>query len=325
MGGPAIDRRDFLGRVVGGAAGYALASRFDRDRVELSQALLAQTPRSPLTATALSDTLTLFSGAGGNVVVAAGPDGLVMVNGGTADRSTDLLEAISERARGRPVQYLFNTDWRRQYTGSNEPIGLTRAKIVAHEHTRQYLANEIYVDWEDRIYKPLPARALPNQTFYASGTLDAPGVGGERVVYGHLGQAHTDAAIYVSFPASNVLVAGGALSVGVYPIPDYTTGGWLGGLVAANKTLLGLTTDETRIVPGSGPIQTRVDLQAQHDMLAGMMEQFVKMMRQGLGPEDIIAAAATGEYDRAWGKSDLFVSTSYRSLWLHVRELGGIV
>ena len=72
-------------------------------------------------------------------------------------------------------------------------------------------------------------------------------VGGERIEYGHLGQAHTDAAIYVFFPGSNVLVAGDALSVGRYPIPDYTTGGWLGGLLAANKTMLGLANAETRI------------------------------------------------------------------------------
>ena len=113
--------------------------------------------------------------------------------------------------------------------------------------------------------------------------------------------------------------------MGKYPIADYTTGGWLGGLLAANKTLLGLANAETRIVPGTGPIQTRADLQAQHDMLAALMDRFPKMMKQGLGPEDIIAAAPTKEYDAKWGNPDLFVSTAYRSMWLHVRELGGIV
>ena len=64
-----------------------------------------------------------------------------------------------------------------------------------------------------------------------------------------------------------MLVAGDVLSVGKYPIADYTTGGWLGGLVTATKTLLDLSNAETRIVPGTGPVQTRADLQAQHDML----------------------------------------------------------
>jgi cyclase len=255
-------------------------------------------------------------------VVVTGPDGLVMINGGSSDRSADLLEAIAEHTGGKRVETLFNTDWHPDHTGSNEALGKAGAKIIAHENTKQYLGAELFVDWQNRTYKPLPSQALPNQTFYASGKMT---VGTERLEYGHLGQAHTDGALYVFFPGSNVLVAGDALSVGKYPIADYTTGGWLGGLLAANKTLLGLASADTRVVPGVGPIQTRADLQAQHDMLATMMDRFVKMMKQGLGPEDIVARAPTKEFDATWGNPDLFVSTAYRSMWLHVRELGGIV
>jgi cyclase len=300
--------------LLGGAAGLSLPP-----------AAFGQTPsgsHTPVTATPLSDNLIHFTGAGGNVVLVTAPDGLVMVNGGLQERSADLLSAIAERTGGKRVQALFNTDWHREHTGSNETLGKSRARIIAHENTKQYLGAEIYVDWQKRTYKPLPPQALPSQTFYTS---DKMTVGAERIEYGHLGQAHTDAAIYVFFPAANVLVAGDALSVGKYPIPDYTTGGWLGGLIAANKTLLGLATADTRIVPGLGPIQTRADLQAQHDMLAAMQDRFTKMMKQGLGPEDIIAAAPTKELDAKWGNPDLFVSTAYRSMWLHVRELGGIV
>ena len=60
-------------------------------------------------------------------------------------------------------------------------------------------------------------------------------------------------------------------------------------------------------------------------MLDAMLDRFKKMMRQGLGPEDIIAAAPTKEFDAKWGNPDRFVYTAYRSMWLHVRELGGIV
>ena len=122
-----------------------------------------------------------------------------------------------------------------------------------------------------------------------------------------------------------MLVAGDVLSVGKYPIADYTTGGWLGGLVTANKTLLDLTNADTRFVPGIGPVQTRADLQAQHDMLAAMRDRLAKMMRQGMGAEDMLAAAPTKDFDAKWGNPELFVSTAYRGMWLHVRELGGIV
>ena len=308
--GPATDRRDFLRIVLGGAASLSLPAR-----------AFGQTSPA-ITATPFSTNLMHFGGAGGNVVVVTGPDGLLMVNGGREESSTNLLRAVAESTGGKRVQFLFNTDWHREHTGSNEEVGKSGAKIIAHEFTKQYLGAEIYVDWQNRTYKPLPPQALPNQTFYASGSMT---FGAERIDYGHLGQAHTDAAIYVFFPGANVLVAGDALSVGKYPIADYTTGGWLGGLLAANTTLLGLANAETRIVPGTGSIQTRADLQAQHDMLAAMMDRLPKLMKQGLGPDDILAAAPTKEFDATWGTPDLFVSTAYRSMWLHVRELGGIV
>jgi glyoxylase-like metal-dependent hydrolase (beta-lactamase superfamily II) len=302
---------------VGGAGLWPASTVFGQQRPST-----LQRAQSPITATRLSDNLLELTGAGGNVVVVTAPDGLVMVNGGARERSEDLLKAVAEHAGGTRVQALFNTDWHREHTGSNETIGKAGAKIIAHENTRQYLGAEIYVDWEKRIYKALPPYAVPNHPFYTSGKMTA---GAERIEYGHLGQAHTDAAIYVFFPGSNVLVAGDALSVGKYPIADYTTGGWLGGLIAANKTLLAMTNADTRVVPGAGPIQTRADLQAQHDMLAAVMDRFPKLMKQGMGPDDIIAAAPTKEFDATWGNPDLFVTTAYRGMWLHVRELGGIV
>jgi cyclase len=307
-------RRDFL-VWLGGATGVALSS-------SSSSWASTSTSHAPIAATRLSDNLVEFTGAGGNVVVVTGPDGLVMINGGLRERSADLLKAIADHTGGKRIQALFNTDWHPDHTGSNEALGKAGAKIIAHENTKEYLGAEIFVDWQNRTYKPLTPQALPNQTFYTSGTMT---FGSERIDYGHLGQAQTDAAIYVFFPVSNVLMTGDALSVDQYPVPDYTTGGWLGGLVAANTTLLGMSNADTRLVPGVGPLQRRADLQAQHDMLDTMLDRFKKMMRQGLGPEDIIAAAPTKEFDAKWGNPDRFVYTAYRSMWLHVRELGGIV
>ncbi len=279
-------------------------------------------PSAPLTATALTDTLLLVTGGGGNVVVTHGADGVLLVNGGSADRSRELLALVAERTGTARVATLVNTDWHPDHTGCNEVLGRAGTRILAHEHTRQYLAADVVVEWQDRTYPARPAAALPTETFYTSGELTA---GGERVRYGHLGQAHTDGDAYLFFSQSNVLVTGDVMSVGAYPIADYTTGGWLGGLTTATKTLLDLTNAETRIVPGTGPLQTRADLQAQHEMLTAMRDRLGKMMRQGLGAGDMLAAGATKDFDARWGNPTTFVSTSYRGLWLHVRELGGVV
>jgi len=78
-------------------------------------------------------------------------------------------------------------------------------------------------------------------------------------------------------------------------------------------------------VPGVGPVQTRAALQAQHDMLATMRDRMHKMFRQGMGLDDMMAAGVTKDFDATWGSPDLFVATTYRGMWLHIRELGGVV
>jgi cyclase len=282
----------------------------------------AQTRKAPLTTTPLNDHVHLIAGAGGNVLVVSGGDGLVMINGGAAERSDELLKAVVALSGGKRLTTLFNTDWCADHTGSNQAIGAIRAQIIAHEHTKQYLANDQFIEWQKRTYKAKPPTALPTKTFYTKGSLEA---GSERIDYVHLGQAHTDGDIYVHLPGANVLVTGDVMTVGKYPIADYTTGGWLGGLLTATKTLLDLSNADTRVIPGTGPVQTRADLQAQFDMLTTLRERLPKMMRQGMSANDMLAAGVTKEFDEKWGDPKLFVPVTYRGLWLHVRELGGIV
>ena len=275
-----------------------------------------------LEVTRLSPILAVVSGAGGNVVVAVGPDSALLVNGGHESRSAALLAQVSQLTGGLPVKTLFNTDWHAEHTGSNEALGKAGATIVSHEFTKQYLSTEMTVEWRNATYTARAPQGRPAKTFYTKGAM---AFGAEQIEYGHLGQAHTDGDIYVYFRNANVMVTGDALCVGQYPIADYNSGGWIGGLVAANKTLLDLTGPDTRFVPGVGPVQTRAALQAQHDMLAAMRDRMHKMFRQGMGLDDMLAAGVTKDYDATWGSPDLFVATSFRGMWLHIRELGGVV
>jgi glyoxylase-like metal-dependent hydrolase (beta-lactamase superfamily II) len=294
---PAPSRRDFLQALAGVAGLSTLGAR-------------AFAAEASLTATRLGETLTLISGAGGNVLVAVGPEGLLLVNGGSRERSPQLLAEVAKQFGGRRIATLFNTDWHPDHTGSNEAARKGGGAIVAHEHTKQYLT------------RSLAKAGLPTKTFYTSDTMM---FAGQTIEYGQLGQAHTDGDIYVFLREANVLAAGDVLSVGAYPIADFASGGWLGGMVAATKTLLDMANGDTKVVPGSGPLQTRADLEAQHQMLLTARDRISKMMRQGLGAEDMLAAGITKEFDARWGDPRLFVTTSYRGMWLHVRELGGVV
>ena len=302
---PAQTRREFLGTLV---VGLTAAKAFAQP--------------SQIAVSKLTDNLALITGAGGNIVVLNQPDGLLLVNGSRPEMAADLMKFLSDQFKGQTVKAIFNTDWHLDHTGSNEMFRKAGSKIYAHENTKLWIGADFYSDWEKRVYKPRPKEALPTDTFYTSGKMT---FGKEPIEYGYMPQAHTDGDIYVFFPAQNVLVTGDVVSAGEYPVLDYVTGGWIGGLQNALKDLLKVGNENTRVIPGAGPVLTRADIQAEADMANTMRDRLVKLMRQGMGPGDMIAAEPTKDYDAKWGKPELFIRNAYRGMWGHVRELGNIV
>jgi len=313
------DRRFFLKTLLGSAAGLSVFPTRGAAQTALAAPRLIEGTLDLV----VRDNLTIVSGIGdGNVVVLNGSEGLLLFNGSLPERAAGLVRFLDDQFKGKRVASVFNTDWHLEHTGSNETFRKAGAKIIAHENTKLWIGADFYSDWEKKRYKPRPVEARPTETFYTNGKMM---FGDERIEYGYMMQAHTDGDIYVFFPQQNVLVAGDVLAVGHYPILDYVTGGWLGGLQNANQALLKIANDETIIVPGSGPVQSRADLQAQADMCTAMRDRLVRLMRQGMGPQDMIAAAPTKDFDAKWGNPELFIRNAYRGMWGHVRELGGIV
>ncbi len=306
-----FNRREFFGSVLAGAASLTL-----------SRAAFAQQAPPAIAATKLADDLTMITGAGANVMVVSAPDGLLLVDGGLPDRSTELLKTIADQFEQRPVKALFNTHWHLDHTGSNEALGKSGAKIISHRNTKRWLSSTVFVEAQNRTYPPRPAAAIPTEVFDTSGNMT---FGQEKLSYGHLPPAHTDGDAYVFFPGPNILMVSDILSVGRYPVMDYSTGGWIGGMIDATAALLKIADAKTRIIPGAGPLQTRDDLQAEHDMLATVKDRVQTMLRQGKGLPDVIPEAPTKEFDAKWGKPDLFLSMTYAGLLRHTHEIGGIL
>ena len=114
----------------------------------------------------LGDNLYLLSGAGCNIVVCTGAEGVVMVDGGLAQNADALAQAVAALPNGGPVRTLFNTHWHPEQTGSNQKLGMAGATIIAQENTRLWLQQNITWPWNGQKFKKFPKIAQPNKTFY---------------------------------------------------------------------------------------------------------------------------------------------------------------
>jgi glyoxylase-like metal-dependent hydrolase (beta-lactamase superfamily II) len=285
----------------------------------LRGAFATEPPPGPLSIFDLHDRLFVIAGGGGNVTVFNSSEGVLLVDGGSPERSAEVLKLVRKRTGTSRIHTLFNTHWHWDQTGSNLELGKAGARIIAHENTRLWLSTDVDVKWQHRLYRRLPAKARPNQTFYTTDTLS---FGGQTIDYGYLPQAHTDGDLFVHFKETNVLIAGDVLSVGSYPILDYCTGGWIGGMADATRTLIGLCDSQTRVIPGTGPVQARADLEAEHAMLVDLKLKLSKLLAEGMSVRDMLEAAPTREFDARWGDPTLFVANAWPGLVHRARELG---
>ena len=275
-----------------------------------------------LAITDLAPDVALVSGAGANVAVLASGDGLLLVDGGAPVASGALQGALAERWPGRRIEVLFNSNWREEHTGSNAAVRAAGGAVMAHENTKLWLGGDFSVDWEHRHYTPRPAAELPNKTFYESGALDFEG---RRIEYWYLPRAHTDGDVAVFLPDANVLVASDLLSVGRYPVPDYATGGWIGGLVDATQKLLDSTDAKTHIVAAEGGVYGRADLEAQLELCTEVQRKAAEAFRVGMSFADFVASKPTAAFDAQWGDPQQFLRLVYKGGFAHLRELGGVI
>ncbi len=319
-----LNRRHLLRASLTGAVGMS-ASAMGLSSLALSMlgsgTARARAAKSALQSTRLTDDLFLIEGAGGNVVAARSADGVLLVDGGLAERSSELLRRVAADTGHKRVRTLFNTHWHWDHTGSNERLARSGATIIAHENTKLWLGAEIISKWEGRTYPPRPARALPTRTFFYDADAPPLSFGGQRIEYGLLPQAHTDGDLYVFFPDWNVLVAGDVVTGGSYPVVDYCTGGWLGGMISGLKRLLGKVDAQTRIVPGTGPVRARADLEAQLDMCFTVLSRIGQSYYKGQTWDEFVASGPTRELDAKWGNPEPFLRMAYDGAWYHINEI----
>lgn len=290
-----------------GAAGIVLSGPARSFAASLQTAADATTTR-------LADDLFVVRIPGqSNVVAQTGSDGVLLIDGGSASASDAILKSVASLPGAGPIHTIFNTHWHPEQTGLNDQLGKAGKTIIAHENTRLWLTTDVTWSWSGRRFKRLPKIAQPNKTFYTTGQLAS----GAR--YGYIPDAaHTDGDLYVYFPRQNVLAVGDAVSSDGWPVVDYATGGWIGGIVGGLQRLMTLANEETRIVPGRGPVIGLAELKMQAAMYGTIYDRLTQMLNKGRGPTEAVLAQPTKEFDAQMGNSDEFVRRAFESLWAYL-------
>jgi len=269
-----------------------------------------------LKTTKLSDKLYLIDGGGGNVVVVPGE--MPVVIDSKLGSVTDNLISELGKLSSKNTAYVINTHWHFDHVGSNVALGKAGAQVVAHQNTLKRLSTDQVVEFMNVKSAPLEEAGRPHITFTNDLSLS---VGGETLKLQYLPDAHTDTDVYVHFQNANVLHCGDLFFNGLYPFIDYSSKGWIGGMVSAASKLLKVVDNNTKIVPGHGPVTNKAGLQAFHDMLEGIHQKVEPMVKKGMTENEVVAAKPTAAFDAKWGggflKADQFSSLVYRTIKRH--------
>lgn len=256
----------------------------------------------------------MLEGEGGNIIVAVGDDGVIMVDDEYAPLHDKIKAAIAALTR-EPIRYLVLTHFHRDHTGGNEGFAKDGATIVAHESVAEHLKAGTHSGVTGNVVPPAPDIALPKQTY--SDTLTVQ-VGGRNAQLTHIANAHTDGDTAVWFADANVLATGDIVTFGRYPNIDYLYGGSIDGEIAGVDAVLRMARDDTKVVPGHGPLGTTAMIQDYRAMLVTLRERVRDLMRKAMTEDEVVAAHPTADFDsklhvNAQGAGN-FVRVVYRSL-----------
>src|SRR5579872_329195 len=286
-------------------ASSAPASRLSATRAYMGAA--------PIQAQPLAENLTLLTEPGGSVVVLNGPDGKIVVDTFLLPAWPKLKEALDGLGKA-PLKTVVDTHWHFDHTDNNANLHAAGATVLAHENTKTRMAEPHDSALLGLHIPASPADALPQQTFSSSQKLEA---NGEILMLQYFQPAHTDTDIFIHFQKANVIHMGDTFFNGFYPVIDTSTGGKVNGMLAAADKILSLADNNTKIVPGHGPMGNKADLTKSRDMLVVVRDRVQKLKTAGKSAEEIAASKPLADLDPVWGhmlSSDVFVQMIYSAL-----------
>ncbi len=312
LAGGAFLAQLFPGALRAGAAAYL--QQGTSPTADPLAAMRAQMGGMPIQSQKLGENLSLLSGPGGNVVVLNGADGKIVVDTFLSPAWPRLKETLDGLGNA-PLKTVIDTHWHFDHTDNNAPLHAAGATVLAHENTRKRMSEAHDLPVFGLHFEPSPAEALPQETFASSHRLKA---NGESLALQHFAPAHTDTDIYILFEKANVIHMGDTFFSGMYPYIDSSTGGKIGGMIAAADKILGLASGNTKIVPGHGPLGNKEDLTKFRAMLVTARDRVQKLKTAGKSAQEAVAEKPLADLDAVWGKGmlagDQFVQVVYLAL-----------
>lgn len=239
-----------------------------------------------------------LEGAGGNIGLSVGEDGVVMIDDQFAPLTDKIVAAIGEINDG-DIRFVINTHVHGDHTGGNENLGRMGVLILARDEVRVRLSESVSGD------------ALPVLTFSESVTIH---LNGEEVHAFAVPPAHTDGDSYVHFKGSDVIHAGDIFRTVGYPFIDLNNGGTLAGLVDSLDLLIELAGPDTKIIPGHGVVSGEGAVMEVRDMVTDVAGRVESLVGRGMNYEQVVAAKPTADYDERYGDPERFLSAVYAEL-----------
>lgn len=245
----------------------------------------------------LSDHVYMLLGAGGNLGLSVGDDGVFIIDDQYAPLSPKIESAI-KALTDKNLKFLVNTHHHGDHTGGNANMAKLGATIIAHDNVRQHLETENNGN--------NPKEALPVMTYNDKLSLY---INGEKISVFHVDHAHTDGDSMLYFNEENVLHTGDVYFNGMYPFIDLNSGGTVDGYIEAVKQAVNAINDDTKIIPGHGKVSNKAEYKVFLEMLETLKSNVMAEIKKGKTEDEVVADnSITKTYDDL-GYSWVFISS----------------
>ena len=247
--------------------------------------------------TQITDQIYMLTGNGGNLGLFIGQDGTFLID----DQFAPLTEKIITEVKavgGDSPKFLINTHYHGDHTGGNENLGQGGTLIVSHDNVRDRLRNGAFIREFNMKMEAVAPAGLPVVTFSEDISFH---LNGDTVHAVHVPHSHTDGDVIIHFSAANVIHGGDIIFSGFYPFIDVSHGGSIKGMINGVKLIMSLSDENTKIIPGHGPLTNKAELANYLTMLETAYERLRKLKADGKTAREAIDAKPLADLEEEWG------------------------